>query len=49
MVENFKLKWKVERVAPGQCTGEFAQSAFNKQYGIGLDHPGVGEVTSLPQ
>ncbi len=49
IVENFKFKWKVDHVAPGHCTGEFAQSLFTKQFGPNHEHAGVGEVISLPQ
>lgn len=48
-VQSFHDKWKIDRVAAGHCSGEFAQSEFSKQYGTHHDHAGVGEVIALPR
>ncbi|MES2019090.1 MAG: MBL fold metallo-hydrolase [Pseudomonadota bacterium] len=47
-VENFKLKWKLERVAAGHCTGEYAQTELQRVFGNHHDHTGLGEVIALP-
>jgi 7,8-dihydropterin-6-yl-methyl-4-(beta-D-ribofuranosyl)aminobenzene 5'-phosphate synthase len=49
IVENFQQKWKIQRVAAGHCSGEFAQAEFKKQFGIRHDHSGVGEIIALPR
>lgn len=48
MVGCFKDKWKLERVAAGHCTGEFAFSEFNRVFGSRFDHAPVGAVIALP-
>ena len=48
IVDNFKNKWKIERVAAGHCTGEFAQLEFQRVFGKQHDHSGLGEVIELP-
>ena len=48
MVGRFKDKWKLERVAAGHCTGEFAFSEFNRVFGPKFDHALVGTVIALP-
>jgi len=48
VASNFQQKWKLERVAAGHCSGEFAQSQFAKQFGARHDHSGLGAVISLP-
>ena len=48
MVGRFKDKWKLERVAAGHCTGEFAFSEFNRVFGSHFDHALVGAVVALP-
>ncbi len=48
IVSNFQQKWKLERVAAGHCSGEFAQSLFTRQFGTRHDHSGLGEVIALP-
>lgn len=48
VASNFQQKWKLERVAAGHCSGEFAQSQFAKQFGERHDHSGLGAVISLP-
>ena len=49
IVENFQQKWKIQRVAAGHCSGEFAQAEFKRQFGIRHDHSGVGEIIALPR
>ena len=49
IVSSFQQKWKIERVAAGHCSGEFAQSEFSRQYGTRHDHSGLGEVIALPR
>lgn len=48
MVERFRDHWKLERVAAGHCTGEFAFSEFNRVFGPKFDHAVVGAVIALP-
>jgi 7,8-dihydropterin-6-yl-methyl-4-(beta-D-ribofuranosyl)aminobenzene 5'-phosphate synthase len=48
MVGRFKDKWKLERVAAGHCTGEFAFSEFNRVFGSRFDHALVGQAIGLP-
>ena len=49
MAASFHDKWKLERIAAGHCTGEFAFSEFNRIFGPKFDHAGVGAVISLPR
>jgi 7,8-dihydropterin-6-yl-methyl-4-(beta-D-ribofuranosyl)aminobenzene 5'-phosphate synthase len=49
MVSRLRDRWKLERVAAGHCTGEFAFSEFNRIFGPKLDHAGVGAVIPLPR
>ena len=44
----FRDKWKIERMSPGHCTGQFAFSEFIRIYGSKFDQAGVGSVTTLP-
>jgi 7,8-dihydropterin-6-yl-methyl-4-(beta-D-ribofuranosyl)aminobenzene 5'-phosphate synthase len=48
MVGRFRDKWKLERIAAGHCTGEFAFSEFNRVFGAKFDHAVVGAVIGLP-
>ena len=41
-------KWKVERMAPGHCTGEPAFAAFRKAFGDQYIYAGLGSVVELP-
>jgi 7,8-dihydropterin-6-yl-methyl-4-(beta-D-ribofuranosyl)aminobenzene 5'-phosphate synthase len=43
LVESLKTKWKVERVAPGHCTGEAAFARLRKAYGEKYVYAGLGE------
>jgi hypothetical protein len=49
MISRLRDTWKLERVAAGHCTGEFAFSEFNRIFGPKLDHAGVGAVIPLPR
>lgn len=49
LVDNFRDKWKIQRVAAGHCTGGFAQSEFTRIYGSKHDHAGIGEIIALPE
>lgn len=48
MASSFRDKWKIERMAPGHCTGQFAFSEFIRVYGSKFDHAGLGSVIALP-
>ena len=48
LVTSFRDKWKIERMAPGHCTGQFAFSEFIRVYGSKFDHAGLGSVIALP-
>ncbi len=42
LVENLKTKWKVQRFAPGHCTGEPAFARLKKAYGESYLYAGLG-------
>jgi 7,8-dihydropterin-6-yl-methyl-4-(beta-D-ribofuranosyl)aminobenzene 5'-phosphate synthase len=42
LVENLKTKWKVQRIAPGHCTGEPALARLKKAYGENYLYAGLG-------
>lgn len=42
LVENLKTKWKVQRIAPGHCTGEPAFARLKKAYGEKYVYAGLG-------
>jgi 7,8-dihydropterin-6-yl-methyl-4-(beta-D-ribofuranosyl)aminobenzene 5'-phosphate synthase len=48
MALSFRDKWKIERMSPGHCTGQFAFSEFIRVYGPKFDRAGLGSVISLP-
>lgn len=48
MVSSFRDRWKIERMAPGHCTGQFAFSELIRVYGSKFDHAGLGAVIALP-
>jgi 7,8-dihydropterin-6-yl-methyl-4-(beta-D-ribofuranosyl)aminobenzene 5'-phosphate synthase len=48
MASSFRDKWKIERMSPGHCTGQFAFAEFIRVYGSKFDHAGLGSVISLP-
>jgi 7,8-dihydropterin-6-yl-methyl-4-(beta-D-ribofuranosyl)aminobenzene 5'-phosphate synthase len=41
-------QWKVDRMAPGHCTGEPAFAAFHKAFGDQYVYAGLGSVIELP-
>ena len=41
-------RWKVDRMAPGHCTGEPAFAAFRKAFGNQYLYAGLGSVIELP-
>jgi 7,8-dihydropterin-6-yl-methyl-4-(beta-D-ribofuranosyl)aminobenzene 5'-phosphate synthase len=47
LVENLKTKWKVERIAPGHCTGEPAFARLKKAYGENYLYAGLGTKVEL--
>jgi len=48
MVTRFRDKWKIERMAAGHCTGQFAFAELVRIFGDRFDHAGVGSVIALP-
>lgn len=48
MVLAFRDKWKIERMAAGHCTGQFAFSELIRVFGPKFDPAGVGSVIPLP-
>jgi 7,8-dihydropterin-6-yl-methyl-4-(beta-D-ribofuranosyl)aminobenzene 5'-phosphate synthase len=48
MVTRFRDKWRIERMAAGHCTGQFAFAELIRVYGANFDAAGVGSVISLP-
>jgi 7,8-dihydropterin-6-yl-methyl-4-(beta-D-ribofuranosyl)aminobenzene 5'-phosphate synthase len=47
LVENLKTKWKVQKVAPGHCTGEPAFARLKKAYGESYVYAGLGTTVAL--
>jgi 7,8-dihydropterin-6-yl-methyl-4-(beta-D-ribofuranosyl)aminobenzene 5'-phosphate synthase len=47
LVENLKTKWKVQRIAPGHCTGEPAFARLKKAYGENYLYAGLGTKMEL--
>jgi 7,8-dihydropterin-6-yl-methyl-4-(beta-D-ribofuranosyl)aminobenzene 5'-phosphate synthase len=47
LVENLKTKWKVQRIAPGHCTGEPAFARLRKGYGENYFYAGLGTTIEL--
>jgi 7,8-dihydropterin-6-yl-methyl-4-(beta-D-ribofuranosyl)aminobenzene 5'-phosphate synthase len=48
MITDFRDKWRIERMAAGHCTGQFAVGELIRIFGPRLDPAGVGAVISLP-
>ena len=42
LAENLKTKWKVQKIAPGHCTGEPAFARLKKAYGGNYLYAGLG-------
>jgi 7,8-dihydropterin-6-yl-methyl-4-(beta-D-ribofuranosyl)aminobenzene 5'-phosphate synthase len=49
LVENLKTKWKVQRIAPGHCTGEPAFARLKKAYAENYVYSGLGTKVELVQ
>jgi 7,8-dihydropterin-6-yl-methyl-4-(beta-D-ribofuranosyl)aminobenzene 5'-phosphate synthase len=47
LVENLRTKWKVQRIAPGHCTGEPAFARLRKAYGENYLYAGLGTTVEL--
>jgi 7,8-dihydropterin-6-yl-methyl-4-(beta-D-ribofuranosyl)aminobenzene 5'-phosphate synthase len=47
LVESLKTKWKVQRIAPGHCTGEPAFARLKKAYGENYLYAGLGTKVEL--
>jgi 7,8-dihydropterin-6-yl-methyl-4-(beta-D-ribofuranosyl)aminobenzene 5'-phosphate synthase len=47
LVANLQAKWKVERIAPGHCTGEPAFARLEKAYGEKYVYAGLGTTVEL--
>ncbi len=47
LVVNLQTKWKVQRIAPGHCTGEPALARLRKAYGEKYVYAGLGTSLSL--
>ena len=47
VVENLKTKWKVQRIAPGHCTGEPAFARLKKAFGEDYVYAGLGTKTEM--
>jgi 7,8-dihydropterin-6-yl-methyl-4-(beta-D-ribofuranosyl)aminobenzene 5'-phosphate synthase len=48
MVTRLHDKWRIERMAAGHCTGQFAFAELVRIFGEKFDHAGVGSVIALP-
>jgi len=47
LVDDLKNKWKVQRIAPGHCTGEPAFARLKKAYGENYVYAGLGTVSVM--
>ena len=47
MANAFRDQWKIERMAPGHCTGEYGFSQLQKVFGNNYDYAGLGSVIDL--
>jgi 7,8-dihydropterin-6-yl-methyl-4-(beta-D-ribofuranosyl)aminobenzene 5'-phosphate synthase len=48
MIMRLRDRWRIERMAAGHCTGQFAFAEMVRIYGASFDHAGVGAVVALP-
>jgi len=48
LVANLKNKWKLEKIAPGHCTGEPAFLRLQKAYGENYYYAGAGSRLDVP-
>ncbi len=49
LATSFRDKWKIERMSPGHCTGQFAFAEFMRVHGSRFDRAGLGAIIALPQ
>lgn len=47
LVGNLQTKWKVQRIAPGHCTGEAAFARLQKAFGEKYVYAGLGTVVTV--
>jgi len=47
LVGNLQMKWKVQRIAPGHCTGEPAFARLQKAFGDRYVYAGLGTVVTV--
>jgi len=47
LVDNLKTKWKVQKIAPGHCTGEPAFARLQKAFGGNYFYAGLGTTITL--
>jgi 7,8-dihydropterin-6-yl-methyl-4-(beta-D-ribofuranosyl)aminobenzene 5'-phosphate synthase len=48
LVTNLKNKWKLEKIAPGHCTGEPAFLRLEKTYAENYYYAGAGSRLDVP-
>jgi 7,8-dihydropterin-6-yl-methyl-4-(beta-D-ribofuranosyl)aminobenzene 5'-phosphate synthase len=48
IVENLKTKWKLQKIAPGHCTGEPAFARLKKAFGDNYIYAGAGRTVETP-
>ena len=48
IVENLKTKWKLQKIAPGHCTGEPAFARLKKAFGDNYIYAGAGRTLEAP-
>jgi 7,8-dihydropterin-6-yl-methyl-4-(beta-D-ribofuranosyl)aminobenzene 5'-phosphate synthase len=48
LVENLKEKWKIEKIAPGHCTGEPAFFRLQKAFASNYIYAGLGAQIEVP-
>lgn len=48
VVDSLRTKWKVQKIAPGHCTGEPAFARLKKAYGENYLYAGLGTKLEIP-
>lgn len=48
IVENLRTKWKLQKIAPGHCTGEPAFLRLRKSFGDDYIYAGTGGIIDVP-
>jgi len=48
IVENLKTKWKLQKIAPGHCTGEPAFLRLKNAFGENYIYAGAGTTVDIP-